>query len=178
MDEQIDATLAALGIGDLAERLPTGLSGGEQQRVAIAAILCMGPRLIVLDEPTAQLDPAATRAVAELLAGRAAAGTAVLVAEHEAAVLGLAERCLVLDGGRAAGMERPGVALGAGAGRPCRRLRAGGGGPRGGPGGAPGGGAGPGGRRGGPQGSRTRATRRRRRGSRRGTGGVERRRGR
>ena len=112
MDERIDATLAALGIGDLAERLPTGLSGGEQQRVAIAAILCMGPRLIVLDEPTAQLDPAATRAVAELLAGRAVAGTAVLVAEHEAAVLGLAGRCLVLDGGRAAGLERPGVALG------------------------------------------------------------------
>ncbi len=112
MDGQIDATLDALGIGHLAERLPTALSGGEQQRVAIAAILCMGPRLLVLDEPTAQLDPAATRAVAELLAGRAAAGTAVLIAEHKAAVLAATARCLVLDGGRGVGIDVPGVALG------------------------------------------------------------------
>jgi energy-coupling factor transporter ATP-binding protein EcfA2 len=112
MDERIDATLETLRIAHLAERLPTALSGGEQQRVAIAAILCMGPRLLVLDEPTAQLDPAATRAVAELLTGRAAAGTAVLVAEHKAAVLGAAARCLVLDAGRAAGIDVPGVALG------------------------------------------------------------------
>jgi energy-coupling factor transporter ATP-binding protein EcfA2 len=112
MDERIDATLATLGIGHLAGRLPTALSGGEQQRVAIAAILCMGPRLLVLDEPTAQLDPAGTRAVAEMLSARAAAGTAVLVAEHEVAVLATARRCLILDGGRAAGIETPGAALG------------------------------------------------------------------
>jgi energy-coupling factor transporter ATP-binding protein EcfA2 len=103
----------------LAERLPTALSGGEQQRVAIAAILCMGPRLLVLDEPTAQLDPAATRAVAELLAGQAAAGTAVLVAEHKAAVLGTAGRCLVLADGRAAGIDVPGAALGPALGGPA-----------------------------------------------------------
>jgi energy-coupling factor transporter ATP-binding protein EcfA2 len=119
MDERIDATLASLGITELAGRLPTALSGGEQQRVAIAAILCMGPRLLVLDEPTAQLDPAATRAVAELLAGRAAAGTAVLVAEHKAAILGATARCLVLDGGRAAGIDVPGGALGPGLGGPA-----------------------------------------------------------
>ena len=116
MDARIDETLEALGIAHLAERLPTALSGGEQQRVAIAAILCMGPGLLVLDEPTAQLDPAATRAVAELLAGRAAAGTAVLVAEHRAAVLGSTARCLVLDGGIAAGIDVPGAALGPGIG--------------------------------------------------------------
>jgi energy-coupling factor transport system ATP-binding protein len=112
MDGRIDATLDALGIGHLAGRLPMALSGGEQQRVAIAAILCMGPRLLVLDEPTAQLDPGGTRAVADLLAGRSAAGTAVVVAEHRAAVLSSAARCLVLDGGHAAGIEAPGVALG------------------------------------------------------------------
>ncbi len=112
MDERIDATLDALGIANLGERLPTALSGGEQQRVAIAAILCMGPRLLVLDEPTAQLDPAGTRAVAELLAGRAATGTAVLVAEHRVAVLASTSRCLVLDGGHVAGIDVPGTALG------------------------------------------------------------------
>jgi energy-coupling factor transport system ATP-binding protein len=112
MDARIDETLEALGVAHLAERLPTALSGGEQQRVAIAAILCMGPGLLVLDEPTAQLDPAATRAVAELLAGRAAAGTGVVVAEHREAVLGSAARCLVLDGGAAAGIGVPGAVLG------------------------------------------------------------------
>ncbi len=116
MDGRIDRTLDALGIAHLAERLPTALSGGEQQRVAIAAILCMGPRLLVLDEPTAQLDPAGTRAVADLLAGRAAAGTAVLVTEHRSAVLGSARRCVVLDTGRVAGIEAPGAALGPGLG--------------------------------------------------------------
>ncbi len=93
MDARIEGTLAALGIAHLAERLPTALSGGEQQRVAIAAILCMGPGLLVLDEPTAQLDPAGTRAVAELLARRAADGISVLVAEHRAAVLGQVLAC-------------------------------------------------------------------------------------
>ena len=112
MDVRIERTLAALGIAHLAERLPTALSGGEQQRVAIAAILCMGPGLLVLDEPTAQLDPAGTRAVAELLVGRAADGTSVLVAEHKAAVLGQVGRLLVLDGGVAVGIDAPGAALG------------------------------------------------------------------
>ncbi len=112
MDARIERTLAALGIGHLAERLPTALSGGEQQRVAIAAILCMGPGLLVLDEPTAQLDPAGTRAVAELLERRAADGTSVLVAEHKAAVLGQVGRLLVLDGGVAVGIDAPGAALG------------------------------------------------------------------
>jgi energy-coupling factor transport system ATP-binding protein len=112
MDARIDETLEALGIAQLADRLPTALSGGEQQRVAIAAILCMGPRLLVLDEPTAQLDPAGTRAVADLLAGRAAAGTAVVVAEHRATVLGSAARCLVLDAGTAVGLDVPGAVLG------------------------------------------------------------------
>ncbi len=112
MDARIERTLAALGIAHLAERLPTALSGGEQQRVAIAAILCMGPGLLVLDEPTAQLDPAGTRAVAELLERRAGDGTSVLVAEHKAAVLGQVGRLLVLDGGVAVGIDVPGAALG------------------------------------------------------------------
>jgi energy-coupling factor transport system ATP-binding protein len=112
MDRRIDATLEALGIGHLAERPPAALSGGEQQRVAIAAILCMGTSLLVLDEPTAHLDPAATRAVADLLAGQAASGRAVLVAEHRSAVLERTERCLVLDGGAMAGTAAPAVALG------------------------------------------------------------------
>jgi energy-coupling factor transport system ATP-binding protein len=68
--------------------------------VAIASILCMGPGVLVLDEPTAHLDPSGAKAVADLLVNRAAAGTAVLVAEHRHAVLARAGRVAVLDAGR------------------------------------------------------------------------------
>ena len=67
MDGRIEETLHALGIAQLADRDPGTLSGGEQQRVAIASMAVMGPALLVLDEPTAELDPAGTRAVVDLL---------------------------------------------------------------------------------------------------------------
>jgi len=114
MDPRIDAVLAELDIEHLADREPFALSGGEQQRVAIASIVAMGTGTLVLDEPTAQLDPAGTRQVAELLRGSAAAGRAVLCVEHDPTVLGHVDRCLVLDGGRAVGLAPPGVALGSG----------------------------------------------------------------
>ena len=57
MDGRIDGVLTRLGIGHLADREPFALSGGEQQRVAIASIVAMGTDVLVLDEPTAQLDP-------------------------------------------------------------------------------------------------------------------------
>ena len=65
MDARIDDVLDRLGIRHLEEREPFALSGGEQQRVAIASIVAMGSRVLALDEPTAQLDPAGTDAVAE-----------------------------------------------------------------------------------------------------------------
>ena len=60
MDGRIDEVLDRLGIAGLADREPLALSGGEQQRVAVASVLVMGTRLIVLDEPAAQLDPGGT----------------------------------------------------------------------------------------------------------------------
>ncbi len=111
MDPRIDDTLARLGIAHLADREPFALSGGEQQRVAIASIVAMGTSVLVLDEPTAQLDPAGTTAVADLLEALARGGTAVLCAEHDPAVLGRMDRCLVLDGGREIALDRPGTAL-------------------------------------------------------------------
>jgi energy-coupling factor transporter ATP-binding protein EcfA2 len=114
MDARIDAVLDDLGIRHLAEREPFALSGGEQQRVAIASIVAMGTGVIVLDEPTAQLDPAGTRAVAELLRSEADAGRTILVVEHDPRILGGADRVLVLDGGRSVGCDLPGVALGSG----------------------------------------------------------------
>ncbi len=111
MGERLDATIAQLGLERLADRSPATLSGGEQQRVAIASILCMRPALLVLDEPTAHLDPAGAAGVADLVRHHVGDGTAVLVAEHrESALLG-ADRCVVLDEGRIAADGPPARSL-------------------------------------------------------------------
>lgn len=95
--------LDTLRIADLAMRNPLRLSGGQAQLVAIASILAMRPRHLVLDEPTAQLDPEGTRLVGEALARLAAQGTALLIAEHKTDLLdGLCGRVVVMDGGRIA----------------------------------------------------------------------------
>ncbi len=112
MDGRIDAILARLEIGHLADREPFALSGGEQQRVAIASIVAMGTSVLVLDEPTAQLDPVGTATVGRLLAELAADGTTILCAEHDPTILGGVDRCLVLEAGAAVAVDRPGRALG------------------------------------------------------------------
>jgi energy-coupling factor transport system ATP-binding protein len=112
MDRRINDVLGRLAIAHLADREPFALSGGEQQRVAIASIVAMGSRVLALDEPTAQLDPAGTDAVAALLAELAHEGATILVAEHDPAVLGATDRVVVLEGGRVAASDVPGRALG------------------------------------------------------------------
>jgi energy-coupling factor transport system ATP-binding protein len=99
--ERTKAALATLGIDHLSEREPRRLSGGQAQLVVIASLLAMRPRHLVLDEPTAQLDPEGTRLVGEALRELASTGTALLVAEHKTDLLdGLCQRVIVLDGGR------------------------------------------------------------------------------
>ena len=71
----------------LAERDPAQLSGGQQQLVAIAGLLAMGPSQLVLDEPTAQLDPAGTTLVGDAIAQLAADGTSILLVEHKTDLL-------------------------------------------------------------------------------------------
>jgi energy-coupling factor transport system ATP-binding protein len=96
-------SLAALRIEGLAERDPARLSGGQQQLVAIAGLLAMRPRHLVLDEPTAQLDPAGTRLVADALAALAGAGTSILITEQKTDLLAaICGRVIVLSGGRVA----------------------------------------------------------------------------
>jgi energy-coupling factor transport system ATP-binding protein len=93
--------LALLRIEDLADRDPARLSGGQGQLVAIASLLAMRPRHVILDEPTAQLDPEGTRLVAEALRSMAAAGTALLVAEQKTDLLDeLCGRVVVVADGR------------------------------------------------------------------------------
>ena len=99
--ERVKAAMATLGIEDLAEREPRRLSGGQGQLVVIASLLAMRPAHLVLDEPTAQLDPEGTRLVGEALRGLAATGTALLIAEHKTDLLDeLCSRVVVLDDGR------------------------------------------------------------------------------
>jgi energy-coupling factor transporter ATP-binding protein EcfA2 len=111
MDARIDRVLTDLGIEHLADRPPYAVSGGEQQRIAIASIVAMQLPLLVLDEPTAQLDPLATASVADLLRQIASDGTAVLAAEHAPAVLSRSDRTLLLRSGEVVAFEPPGRAL-------------------------------------------------------------------
>lgn len=90
-----------LKLGDLVARDPQRLSGGQVQLVAIASLLAMRPRHLILDEPTAQLDPAGTRLVGDALLALAASGTSLLIAEHKTDLLdGLCDRVLVIEAGR------------------------------------------------------------------------------
>ncbi len=98
--ERTHAALRTLRIEELAERAPNRLSGGQGQLVAIAALLAMRPRHVILDEPTAQLDPEGTRLVGEALRDLAATGAALLIVEHKTDLLdGLCGRVAVVDGG-------------------------------------------------------------------------------
>lgn len=94
------AALAALGIDDLAQRDPRRLSGGQMQLTAVAGVLAMRPAHLVLDEPTAQLDPEGKRLVADALRRLAAEGTALLITEHDTDLLAsLCARVVAIDGG-------------------------------------------------------------------------------
>jgi energy-coupling factor transporter ATP-binding protein EcfA2 len=102
--ERCAFALDATGIEHLRHRATRTLSGGEQQRVAIASVLAMRPRVLVLDEPTSNLDLKGTRAVLDTLARlHREYGLTVLVVEHRLADVGrLANRVLVMDQGRIA----------------------------------------------------------------------------
>ncbi len=94
--------LRATGLDDLADRSPYTLSGGEQQRLAIAAVMAMQPKVLVLDEPTSQLDPAGTRAIFEVLRRLARDGrTTIVLTEHKLGWLAaFVDRLIVLHAGR------------------------------------------------------------------------------
>ena len=101
--DRTEAALSALKIIDLAEREPALLSGGQQQLVAMAGLLALRPAHLVLDEPTAQLDPAGTRLVAQALARLAMDGASILVAEQKTDLLAsICDRVVALDAGRVA----------------------------------------------------------------------------
>ena len=102
MPARIDAALALTGLSDVGDRSPYALSGGQQQRVAIASVIVMRPKVLVLDEPTSQLDPAGTREVFAALGELAQKDRiTVILAEHKLEpVAAHADRVVVLAEGR------------------------------------------------------------------------------
>ncbi|WP_291296263.1 ATP-binding cassette domain-containing protein [Elioraea sp.] len=77
------AALSLVGLAALADRPARRLSGGEQQRLALARAAALGPEILFLDEPCASLDPAATRAVEEIVATLAGRGTKIVMTTHD-----------------------------------------------------------------------------------------------
>ncbi len=101
MNQRIDAVLETLEIEALASRSPFELSGGQQQRVALASILVMGPKVLVLDEPTAQLDPVGTKEVLAAIGALRQHGTTIVLVEHKPEVVAdIADRVAVLHEGK------------------------------------------------------------------------------
>jgi ABC-type lipoprotein export system ATPase subunit len=92
--------LERLGLTDAARRLPTTLSGGEQQRLAIARALVNDPSLVLADEPTGNLDEESGATVLDLLRRVADSGRAVLLVTHDRAATALSDRVLRLQDGR------------------------------------------------------------------------------
>lgn len=98
--ERAKELLELVGIGHLAESLPKELSGGELRRVSIARALMCSHELLVLDEPTGDLDPETTTEIMTLLQDIAKQGTAVLMVTHELDTTGYGNRTYVMERGR------------------------------------------------------------------------------
>jgi tungstate transport system ATP-binding protein len=82
-DKRVTELLAQVGLAHLADRPARKLSGGEQQRLALARALARDPEILFLDEPTASLDPAATKSVEDIVRAIAATGVKIVMATHD-----------------------------------------------------------------------------------------------
>jgi ABC-type lipoprotein export system ATPase subunit len=97
------AALEAVGLEGRSDFLPTKLSGGQRQRVAIARALANGPRLLLCDEPTGNLDSASTAGILDLLSELQGGGLTIVVITHDAGVAARAERQVRMVDGRISG---------------------------------------------------------------------------
>jgi len=106
----VHRVLDQLGLLPLARRFPLELSGGQRQLVALGRALVAEPKLVLLDEPAAGLDPAETAELSRLLRTLPATGASVLVVDHDMSlILGVCDRVDVLDFGRIVASGPPDV---------------------------------------------------------------------
>jgi len=105
---RVDATMETLEIAHLRDRPPHRLSGGEKKRVAIASVLVLDPEVLLLDEPTAALDPRSQSQIIDLLIGWGDGSKTVITATHDLGLVeDIADYCFVLQKGRVAAEGNP-----------------------------------------------------------------------
>jgi len=97
---RVEETMTRMRLAELRHRAPQRLSGGEKKRVALASVLVMEPEVLLLDEPTAALDPRSRSEIIDLLVGWGDGSRSVIAATHDLdALVEIADRCCVLQGG-------------------------------------------------------------------------------
>ncbi|MDY2777954.1 MAG: ATP-binding cassette domain-containing protein [Collinsella sp.] len=112
VERRVHESLDIVGLADATDRAVSTLSGGEQQRLALAGVLAMRPRFLVLDEVTSQLDPIHRSEVRELMLALAhREGIGLVVVTHDPLEMAIADRLTILDGGRIAWTGSPADAI-------------------------------------------------------------------
>jgi energy-coupling factor transporter ATP-binding protein EcfA2 len=108
IERRLQRAAELFDISTLMDRFTHALSGGEKQRVVVASIFCLSPRIMLLDEPTSELDPAGTESVMEAIKVLAAEGVTVVVVEHKIEELAIyADRLVVMRDGRIEAVGTP-----------------------------------------------------------------------
>jgi cobalt/nickel transport system ATP-binding protein len=106
--DRVEATLASMEISHLRNRSPHRLSGGEKKRVAIASVMILDPEVLLLDEPTAALDPKSQSQIIDLLTSFAGSGKTVITATHDLDSLEeISDRCVIFQQGSIAAEGTP-----------------------------------------------------------------------
>lgn len=106
--EAVNKALEVFDIGHIRDRSPHHLSGGEKKRVALASVLVMDPTVLLLDEPTAALDPRSRTRMIELLHHWHGGGRTMVIATHDLQIVpDVADECVVLDRGRVVAQGAP-----------------------------------------------------------------------
>jgi len=110
--QRVTGTLEDLNIPHLRDRMPHRLSGGEKKRVAVASVLILDPQVLLLDEPTAALDPQSQSQTINLLAGWKDTGRTIITATHDLdSIEEIADYCFVFQAGRLAAQGVPAAVL-------------------------------------------------------------------
>jgi cobalt/nickel transport system ATP-binding protein len=105
---RVEAVLESMGIRHLQDRAPHRLSGGEKKRVALASVLVTDPEVLLLDEPSAALDPLSQAQIVDLLVSWKNGSKTVITATHDLDTLeDISDRCYVFESGRIAGEGTP-----------------------------------------------------------------------